>query len=201
MHTLIPYSIFFILEIVLLIQKLYINNDIDLLNKNGKIITDSKKIKDLGKVDLILTDKTGTLTKNERYFKYCIIGEGCYEYRNDGKPSSLNVLNKNYKKALTFTDYDMINSSSLKRNNGIIDSVEYNGFIVRSVQNPNKCLYFDRTEKLIEEFWKAISLCHDAIPVFNKNNLYSEYYYDENNKNEQKYFSNSEDNTTLVEMA
>ena len=201
MHTLIPYSIFFVLEIVLLIQKLYINNDIDLLNKNGKIITDSKKIKDLGKVDLILTDKTGTLTKNERYFKYCIIGEGCYEYRNDGKPSSLNVLNKNYKKALTFTDYDMINSSSLKRNNGIIDSVEYNGFVVRSVQNPNKCLYFDRTEKLIEEFWKAISLCHDAIPVFNKNNLYTEYYYDENNKNEQKYFSNSEDNTTLVEMA
>lgn len=115
MHTLIPYSIFFVLEIVLLIQKLYINNDIDLLNKNGKIITDSKKIKDLGKVDLILTDKTGTLTKNERYFKYCIIGEGCYEYRNDGKPSSLNVLNKNYKKALTFTDYDMINSSSLKK--------------------------------------------------------------------------------------
>jgi len=201
MHTLIPYSIFFVLEIVLLIQKLYINNDIDLLNKNGKIITDSKKIKDLGKVDLILTDKTGTLTKNERYFKYCIIGEGCYEYRNDGKPSSLNVLNKNYKKALTFTDYDMINSSSLKRNNGIIDSVEYNGFVVRSVQNPNKCLYFDRTEKLIEEFWKAISLCHDAIPVFNKNNLYTEYYFDENNKNEQKYFSNSEDNTTLVEMA
>ena len=201
MHTLIPYSIFFVLEIVLLIQKLYINNDIDLLNKNGKIITDSKKIKDLGKVDLILTDKTGTLTKNERYFKYCIIGEGCYEYRNDGKPSSLNVLNKNYKKALTFTDYDMINSSSLKRNNGIIDSVEYNGYVVRSVQNPNKCLYFDRTEKLIEEFWKAISLCHDAIPVFNKNNLYSEYYFDENNKNEQKYFSNSEDNTTLVEMA
>ena len=201
MHTLIPYSIFFFLEIVLLIQKLYINNDIDLLNKNGKIITDSKKIKDLGKVDLILADKTGTLTKNERYFKYCIIGEGCYEYRNDGKPSSLNVLNKNYKKALTFTDYDMINSSSLKRNNGIIDSVEYNGFVVRSVQNPNNCLYFDRTEKLIEEFWKAISLCHDAIPVFNKNNLYSEYYYDENNKNEQKYFSNSEDNTTLVEMA
>ena len=201
MHTLIPYSIFFVLEIVLLIQKLYINNDIDLLNKNSKIITDSKKIKDLGKVDLILTDKTGTLTKNERYFKYCIIGEGCYEYRNDGKPSSLNVLNKNYKKALTFTDYDMINSSSLKRNNGIIDSVEYNGFVVRSVQNPNKCLYFDRTEKLIEEFWKGISLCHDAIPVFNKNNLYTEYYYEEENKNEQKYFSNSEDNTTLVEMA
>ena len=60
MHTLIPYSIFFFLEIVLLFQKLYINNDIDLLNKNGKIITDSKKIKDLGKVDLILTDKAGT---------------------------------------------------------------------------------------------------------------------------------------------
>ena len=201
MHSIVPYSVFFTLEIVLLIQKLYINWDIDLLNKNSIIIKDSKLIKDLGKVDLIFADKTGTLTRNERYFKYCIIADGCYEYRNDGKPSSLNFLNKDYKKALAFTDYDMINSSSLKKNNGIIDSVEYNGYVVRSVQNPNVCLYFDRTEKIIEEFWKAIALCHDAIPVYNKNNLFTEYYSEEKNKNEQKFFSNSGDNTTLVEMA
>ena len=110
MHSIVPYSVFFTLEIVLLIQKLYINWDIDLLNKNSIIIKDSKLIKDLGKVDLIFADKTGTLTRNERYFKYCIIADGCYEYRNDGKPSSLNFLNKDYKKALAFTDYDMINS-------------------------------------------------------------------------------------------
>ena len=201
MHSIIPYSIFFTLEIVLLFQKLFINSDIDLFNKNKDIITDSKQIQDLGKIDLILTDKTGTLTKNERYYKYCVIGDGCYEYRNDGKQSSLNSLAKNYNKVLTFADYDMINSSSYRKGNGIIDSVQYDGFVVRSVQDYNKCIYLDRTEKIIEEYWKAIALCHDAIPVFNKNNLYGEYYLEEQNKNEQKYFSNSGDNTTLVEMA
>ena len=201
MHSIIPYSLFFTLEIVLLVQKLYINSDIDLFNKNKEILSDSKQIKDLGKIDLILTDKTGTLTKNERIFKYCVIADGCYEYRNDGKQSSLNSLTKNYAKALTFSDYDMINSSSFRKGNGIIDSVQYDGYIVRSMQNFNECIYLDRTEKLIEEFWKAISLCHDALPVFQKSNLYGEYYLEEKNKLEQKYFSNSGDNSTLVEMA
>ena len=201
MHSMIPYSVFFTIEIVLIFQKIFINSDIDLLNKNKDIMTDSKQIKDLGKVDLILTDKTGTLTKNERYFKYCVIGDGCYEYSNDGKQSSLHLLSKDYNKALTFADYDMIKSSSYRKANGIIDSVQYDGYVVRSVQKKNVCIYLDRTEKLIEEFWKGIALCHDAIPVFNKNNLYGDYYLEEENKNEQKYFSNSGDNTTLVEMA
>ena len=201
MHSIIPYTVFFTIEIVLLFQKLYINSDIDLFNKNKEIMMDSKQIEDLGKIDLILTDKTGTLTKNERYFKYCVIADGCYEYRNDGKKSSLNLITKNYKKALTFADYDMINSSSYRKGNGIIDSVQYDGYVVRSEQKFNECIYLDRTEKLIEEFWKALALCHDALPVFKKNNLYGEYYLEEENKNEQKYFSNSADNTTLVEMA
>ena len=201
MHTIVPYTIFFTLEIVLLFQKLYINNDIDLFNKNKEIILDSKQIEDLGKVDLILTDKTGTLTRNERYFKYCVVADGCYEYRRDIRKWKLNAISKNYKKTLTFSDYDMINSSSYKKGNGIIDSVQYDGYIVRSVQKEKECIYLDRTEKLIEEFWKGLALCHDAIPVFKKNNLYGDYYLEEKNKNEQKYFSNSADNTTLVEMA
>ena len=205
MHSIIPYPIFFTLEIVLLFQKLYINSDIDIINKNHTILTDSKMIQDLGKIDLILTDKTGTLTKNERFFRYCVIADGCYEYKDDnqleGKRRALKSLPKNYKKPLTFTDYDMINSSSFEKGNGIIDSVQYDGYVVRSVQNFNECIYLDRTEKLIEEFWKAIALCHDAIPVFNKNNLITDYYLDEETKYEKKYFSNNSDNTTLVEMA
>ena len=79
--------------------------------------------------------------------------------------------------------------------------MQYDGYVVRSVQNFNECIYLDRTEKLIEEFWKAIALCHDAVPVFNKNNLVTDYYLNEETKYEKKYFSNSGDNTTLVEMA
>ena len=200
MHTLIPYSIFIVLDTVFLFQKYYVNTDIELLNKNGTIMKDSKKIQDLGKVDLILTNQSGTLTKNERYFRYCVIAEGCYEYRNDGKPSSLNSK-KNYKKALTFKDYEMLQSSSIRKGSGIIDSVAYKGYIVRSLQDPNTCYYFDRTEKLIEEFWKGFALCHDAVPVYNKNNLYTEYYLEDKHKDEVKFFSNNEDDSVLVEIA
>jgi len=200
MHSLIPYTIFFVLEIVFLFQKYYINTDIELINKNGTILKDSKKLQDLGKVDLILTNQSGTLTKNERYFKYCVIAEGCYEYRNDGKPSALNSK-KNYKKAMTFKDYDMLQSSSIRKGSGIIDSVAYKGYIVRSLQDPNTCYYFDRTEKLIEEFWKGFALCHDAVPVYNKNNLYTDYYLDDKHKDEVKFFSNNEDDAVLIEVA
>ena len=51
MHSIIPYPIFFTLEIVILFQKLYINSDIDIINKNQQILSDSKLIQDLGKVD------------------------------------------------------------------------------------------------------------------------------------------------------
>ena len=184
---------------------MYINKDIDIINKNQQILTDSKLIEDLGKIDLILTDKTGTLTKNERFFRYCVIADGCYEYVDNDefkdKKSALKSLPKNYEKPLSFHDYDMINSSSFEKGNGIIDSVQYDGFVVRSVQNFNECIYLDRTEKLIEEFWKAIALCHDAVPVFNKNNLVTDYYLNEETKYDKKYFSNSGDNTTLIEMA
>ena len=205
MHNIIPYPIFFFFFLFLLFQKIYINKDIDIINKNQQILTDSKLIEDLGKIDLILTDKTGTLTKNERFFRYCVIADGCYEYVDNDefkdKKSALKSLPKNYEKPLSFHDYDMINSSSFEKGNGIIDSVQYDGFVVRSVQNFNECIYLDRTEKLIEEFWKAIALCHDAVPVFNKNNLVTDYYLNEETKYDKKYFSNSGDNTTLVEMA
>ena len=112
-------------------------------------------IEDLGKIDMILTDKTGTLTKNERYFRYCVIADGCYEYMDNnelkGKRTTLKSLPKNYEKPLSFYDYDMINSSSFEKDNGIIDSVQYDGYVVRSVQNFNVCIYLDRTEKRILE--------------------------------------------------
>ena len=71
----------------------------------------------------------------------------CY---NESK--TMEKVVKDYKKALTFKDYEMLQSSSIRKGTGIIDSVAYKGYIVRSLQDPNTCYYFDRTEKLIEEF-------------------------------------------------
>jgi magnesium-transporting ATPase (P-type) len=78
MRNILPYTIFFTIELIL--------------------IADSNEIEDLDKIDLILTDQTGTFTKNYIYFNYCVITDGCYEYRNNGKNSSLNIISKDYRK-------------------------------------------------------------------------------------------------------
>jgi magnesium-transporting ATPase (P-type) len=98
MRNILPYTIFFTIELILIFQIFYIYSYIDLFNKNKRILADSNEIEDLDKIDLILTDQTGTFTKNYIYFNYCVITDGCYEYRNNGKNSSLNIISKDYRK-------------------------------------------------------------------------------------------------------
>ena len=41
-------------------------------------------------------------------------------------------------------------------------SIKYSNYIVRSKENKNTCIYLDTSQKLIEEYWKALALCHDC---------------------------------------
>jgi phospholipid-transporting ATPase len=71
---------------------------------------------------------------------------------------------------IPFENYDMIKSSSVGKiivngggnNVNKFPSVKYSNYIVKSRENKNICLYLDTSQKLIEEFWKALALCHDC---------------------------------------
>ena len=57
----------------------------------------------------------------------------------------------------------MINTSNQKNiNKELFDNLSYQNYIVKSLENNNLNIKFDKTEKLIEEFWKVLSLCHDC---------------------------------------
>ena len=165
LNTLIPISLIITLEIVKIIQGLFIKVDI-----KGYSFIRQKFIKpnsvslneELGMVNYIFTDKTGTLTSNKMLLKFVVIGETCYEFIRDDDYNVNKELRKK-EDIIPFDNYEMINTSNNKNiNNGLFDNLPYQNYIVKSLENNNLNIKFDKTEKLIEEFWKVLSLCHDC---------------------------------------
>jgi len=98
LNTLIPISLIVSIEIIKIIQAIFIEWDI-LLYSNWRHCFCSVKTfsinEELGNVNFIFADKTGTLTKNKLQFKYCIIGNKYYKYQKLGDNDSIiNLLDK-----------------------------------------------------------------------------------------------------------
>ena len=87
-NTLIPISLIVTIEIIKMIQGLFIHWDTELYSKSQHCFCKARTVsinEELGKVNFIFSDKTGTLTQNKLNFKYCIIGNKLY--KNFGIPS------------------------------------------------------------------------------------------------------------------
>ena len=139
LNTMIPISLIVSTEIIKLVQGIFISWDIYLYSKWRHCFCGVKSvsiIEELGNVNFIFSDKTGTLTKNQLQFKYCIIDDKFYEYtkiggivrnnnslkfKNDKKISTKYSLLNRYanRKSETYTkiNHDLMNNSKILLNN------------------------------------------------------------------------------------
>jgi phospholipid-transporting ATPase len=88
-NNLMPISLYVTLDIVKLIQAKFIEWDLDLYSDRPAVVKNSDLNEELGQVEYIFADKTGTLTENVMEFKKCWINGKSY-----GKTI---VENKTYK--------------------------------------------------------------------------------------------------------
>ena len=112
LNTLIPISLIITLEIVKLIQGLFMSSDIYSYSKIRKrwLTPNSVSLnEECGLVDYIFSDKTGTLTCNKMQFKYCVIGDMCYQYMRGNQEENSEKENnfRNEENITPFTSYQM----------------------------------------------------------------------------------------------
>lgn len=72
----IPISLYVVIEILKLGQASFINKDIEMFDKETfsySMSRNSDLIEELGQVEMVFSDKTGTLTQNKMIFKKCQI--------------------------------------------------------------------------------------------------------------------------------
>ena len=183
LNTLIPISLIITLEVVKLIQGFFMSSDPNCYSKLRKkwLTPNSVSLnEECGLVDYIFSDKTGTLTCNKMEFKYCVIGDICYQYMR-GKEEEKSEKEINFRKEnniYTFEQYEMYKnmSKNIGTNNIEIYNIKnkpkknYDNYIIKS-NDGSINLSLEKEEYLIEHFWTALSLCHTCSVEVNDDGI------------------------------
>lgn len=166
LNTMIPISLIVTLEFVKLFQSFFIMKDQDMYNNEKKRfanVSSTSIIEELGQVEYIFTDKTGTLTCNRMEFKLCMIGNKLYGDRSVLKdPNSASIAANNPKRraiqnpaeGVEYTFNDRSLGVDLRGEADVEVQVDFFGKDIPSIRSHRL---------LMNEFMKCLSLCHDCV--------------------------------------
>ena len=119
LNTFIPISLVVSTEIIKMIQGIIIMWDVMLYSKFRHTFCKVKTIsiiEELGNINFIFTDKTGTLTKNQLQLKYCIIDDKIYQYEKIGeRKKSSHINRRDSQKRRTLNTFEVGNKQKLNK--------------------------------------------------------------------------------------
>ena len=168
LNTLIPISLIVSTEIIKMVQGIFIRWDVLLYSKWRKCFCSAKSvsiIEELGNVNFIFSDKTGTLTRNQLQFKFCIINQKFYKYIKHGNKNKNNsnnhlsdIFNKNNIKSIDKRD---LHKHSLQN---VFENANR-----RRIRNSEVYNKLDINKKKILSNFAEISSINDKEEIFNRN--------------------------------
>ena len=141
MSSIIPISLRVNLDFAKSIFSYKIGNDPDI---PGAIARNSNIPEELGRIEYLLSDKTGTLTKNEMYFKKLIMEHAEFDTEN------LGVLIK-------------LLTKQCERNMGPMKDIEEKYNNIRPGNKPAK--FRREKDNLVRDFITSIAVCHNVTPI------------------------------------
>jgi phospholipid-transporting ATPase len=157
LQTMIPISLIISLEMTKVAQGFYMSWDVEMFSRVRGVFVKPGSIslnEELGQVNFIFSDKTGTLTRNKMVLKYVVIGDVCYEYNTTpgyrSDKSDMVVYNDGY-----FQKY-------AGKTKFTADKTKFENFVIKSDFNQEIGFNLENEANVIEEYWKALALCHEC---------------------------------------
>ncbi|CAH8358913.1 unnamed protein product [Eruca vesicaria subsp. sativa] len=157
----IPISLYVSIEIVKVLQSIFINQDIHMYyeeaNKPARART-SNLNEELGQVDTILSDKTGTLTCNSMEFIKCSVAGTAY---GRGVTEVEMAMGRRKGSPLVFQGNESDEEYSKE---GFAEEPTVKGFNFRDERIMNGNWVTEPHADVIQKFFRLLAVCHTVIP-------------------------------------
>ncbi|XP_039061628.1 probable phospholipid-transporting ATPase 4 [Hibiscus syriacus] len=209
---LIPISLYVSIEVVKVLQKMLIDKDIELYDevtcKSVQART-SNLNEELGQVEMILSDKTGTLTCNQMEFRKCSIAGISYggditdvdlaasmRMNADFEPFEFSMDETNRgTRSFELFEFSVSGFSAQNGNARLLKTEEpvIKGFNFRDDRLMNKNWIHVPNLSDITMFFRVMALCHTGIPIEDDNRITDKLSYEAESPEEVSFLIASQE--------